>query len=41
MVFVFYQDDIFQLVGVPLVNDALAGYNTSIIAYGQVEIRRW
>ncbi|KAL3508416.1 hypothetical protein ACH5RR_027817 [Cinchona calisaya] len=29
------QEDVFQLVGVPLVNDALAGYNTSILAYGQ------
>ncbi|GAA0162951.1 microtubule binding motor protein [Lithospermum erythrorhizon] len=29
------QDDVFQLVGVPLVKNALAGYNTSILAYGQ------
>ncbi|CBI26728.3 unnamed protein product, partial [Vitis vinifera] len=29
------QEDIFQLVGVPLVKDALAGYNTSILSYGQ------
>ncbi|CAI9088287.1 OLC1v1022581C1 [Oldenlandia corymbosa var. corymbosa] len=29
------QEDVFKQVGVPLVNDALAGYNTSILAYGQ------
>ncbi|XP_071905444.1 kinesin-like protein KIN-12F [Coffea arabica] len=29
------QEDVFKMVGVPLVNDALAGYNTSILAYGQ------
>ncbi|KAK4804375.1 hypothetical protein SAY86_004192 [Trapa natans] len=29
------QEDIFQTVGVPLVKDALAGYNTSILSYGQ------
>ncbi|KAG2682485.1 hypothetical protein I3760_11G193900 [Carya illinoinensis] len=29
------QEDVFQLVGVPLVRDALAGYNTSILSYGQ------
>ncbi|GAV87247.1 LOW QUALITY PROTEIN: Kinesin domain-containing protein/Kinesin-related domain-containing protein, partial [Cephalotus follicularis] len=29
------QEDIFQLVGVPLVKDALAGYNASILSYGQ------
>ncbi|KAK6785650.1 hypothetical protein RDI58_019105 [Solanum bulbocastanum] len=29
------QEDIFQSVGAPLVNDALAGYNTSLLAYGQ------
>lgn len=34
--FHFYQEDVFQLVGVPLVKNALAGYNTSILAYGQV-----
>lgn len=26
----------FQTVGVPLVKNALAGYNTSILSYGQV-----
>lgn len=26
----------FQLVGVPLVKNALAGYNASILSYGQV-----
>ena len=36
--FIFLQEDIFQLVGVPLVKDALAGYNTSILSYGQVSI---
>ncbi|OWM81344.1 kinesin-like protein KIN-12F [Punica granatum] len=29
------QRDIFETVGVPLVKDALAGYNTSILSYGQ------
>ncbi|KAL3503582.1 hypothetical protein ACH5RR_038031 [Cinchona calisaya] len=29
------QEDVFQLVGIPLVNDALMGYSTSILAYGQ------
>ncbi|XP_015866693.3 kinesin-like protein KIN-12F [Ziziphus jujuba] len=29
------QGDVFQLVGVPLVKNALAGYNTSIVSYGQ------
>ncbi|KAG5081718.1 hypothetical protein AAZX31_02G279200 [Glycine max] len=29
------QEDIFQSVGVPLVKSALAGYNTSILSYGQ------
>ncbi|XP_045825037.1 kinesin-like protein KIN-12F [Trifolium pratense] len=36
---VFYadsnQEDVFQSVGVPLVRNALAGYNTSILSYGQ------
>ncbi|XP_010508553.1 PREDICTED: kinesin-like protein KIN-12F [Camelina sativa] len=29
------QDDVFQQVGVPLVRDALSGYNTSVLSYGQ------
>ncbi|KAF6161918.1 hypothetical protein GIB67_014120 [Kingdonia uniflora] len=29
------QEDMFQLVGVPLVKNSLAGYNTSILSYGQ------
>ncbi|XP_021739571.1 kinesin-like protein KIN-12F isoform X1 [Chenopodium quinoa] len=29
------QEDVFDLVGVPLVKDALAGYNSSILSYGQ------
>ncbi|CAL5202289.1 unnamed protein product [Lathyrus oleraceus] len=29
------QEDIFQSVGVPLVRNALAGYNTSVLSYGQ------
>ncbi|KAL3637506.1 hypothetical protein CASFOL_018674 [Castilleja foliolosa] len=29
------QEDMYQLVGAPLVKDALSGYNTSILAYGQ------
>jgi kinesin family protein 15 len=31
-----YQEDFFQLVGVPLVKSALAGYNASILSYGEV-----
>lgn len=36
--FVFggFQEDVFQLIGVPLVKNALSGYNTSILSYGQV-----
>ena len=30
------QDDVFKLVGVRLVRDSLAGFNTSILCYGQV-----
>ncbi|KAM1116714.1 hypothetical protein TB2_007080 [Malus domestica] len=29
------QEDVFQMVGVPVVENALAGYNTSILSYGQ------
>lgn len=29
------QEDVFQLVGVPLVKSALAGYNASILSYGE------
>ncbi|KAJ4977105.1 hypothetical protein NE237_002211 [Protea cynaroides] len=29
------QEDIFKLVGVPLVKNSLAGFNTSILSYGQ------
>ncbi|KAM1807693.1 hypothetical protein ACFX11_030666 [Malus domestica] len=29
------QEDVFQTVGVPVVKNALAGYNTSILSYGQ------
>ncbi|XP_062077549.1 kinesin-like protein KIN-12F [Humulus lupulus] len=29
------QEDVFECVGVPLVKSALAGYNTSIVSYGQ------
>ncbi|XWS09720.1 hypothetical protein CRYUN_Cryun39dG0013400 [Craigia yunnanensis] len=29
------QEDVFQLIGVPLVKNALAGYNASILSYGQ------
>ncbi|XP_051134014.1 kinesin-like protein KIN-12F [Andrographis paniculata] len=29
------QEDVYQLVGDPVVKDALSGYNTSIVAYGQ------
>lgn len=34
----FAQEDIFQSVGVPLVKNALDGYNTSILSYGQVRL---
>lgn len=30
------QDEIFQLVGAPLVENCLAGFNSSVFAYGQV-----
>ncbi|KAG6790219.1 hypothetical protein POTOM_006367 [Populus tomentosa] len=30
------QEDVFQLVGVPLVKSALAGYNSSILSYGEI-----
>ncbi|OMP04267.1 hypothetical protein COLO4_09775 [Corchorus olitorius] len=29
------QEDVFQQIGVPLVKNALAGYNTAILSYGQ------
>ncbi|XP_017619988.1 kinesin-like protein KIN-12F isoform X1 [Gossypium arboreum] len=29
------QENVFQLIGVPLVKNALAGYNTSVLSYGQ------
>ncbi|CAN8268973.1 unnamed protein product [Cochlearia groenlandica] len=29
------QEDVFQQIGVPLVRDALSGYNTSVLSYGQ------
>ncbi|KAK4491768.1 hypothetical protein RD792_002543 [Penstemon davidsonii] len=29
------QGDVYELVGAPLVKDALSGYNTSLVAYGQ------
>ncbi|GLT57553.1 hypothetical protein SLA2020_305190 [Shorea laevis] len=29
------QEDVFQVVGIPLVKEALAGYNTSVLSYGQ------
>ena len=32
----YIQEDVFQSVGVPLVRNALAGYNTTILSYGQV-----
>ena len=32
------QDEIFQLVGAPLVENCLAGFNSSVFAYGQVVI---
>lgn len=32
----FFQLDIFEHVGVPLVENCLAGFNSSVFAYGQV-----
>jgi len=32
----YVQEDVFQSVGVPLVRNALAGYNTTILSFGQV-----
>lgn len=34
--YVLWQQDIFELVGQPLVENCLAGFNSSIFAYGQV-----
>jgi len=34
----YVQEDIFQSVGVPLVRNALAGYNTTILSFGQVHL---
>lgn len=34
--FILCQEDVFKLIGVPLVQSALAGYNASIVSYGQV-----
>lgn len=31
-----FQIDIFQLIGAPLVENCLAGFNSSVFAYGQV-----
>lgn len=33
------QLDVFQLVGVPLVENCLAGFNSSVFAYGQVPLK--
>lgn len=33
-----FQLDIFQLVGAPLVENCLAGFNSSVFAYGQVTL---
>ena len=33
------QIDIFQLVGDPLVENCLAGFNSSVFAYGQVTLK--
>lgn len=32
----YFQDDVFHLVGAPLVENCLAGFNSSVFAYGQV-----
>ena len=37
--FHFLQKDIFELVGVPLVENCLAGFNSSVFAYGQVHLK--
>lgn len=34
--FSILQKDIFQLIGAPLVENCLAGFNSSVFAYGQV-----
>jgi hypothetical protein len=41
--FIVFQLDIFELIGVPLVENCLAGFNSSIFAYGQVyfHFRLW
>lgn len=36
MLFLALQIDVFELVGVPLVENCLAGFNSSVFAYGQV-----
>jgi len=37
-VLLYVQEDVFQSVGVPLVRNALAGYNTTILSFGQVHL---
>lgn len=32
----FFQEHMFQLVGAPLVENCLSGFNSSVFAYGQV-----
>ena len=34
--FCLFQMDIFELVGAPVVENCLAGFNSSVFAYGQV-----
>lgn len=35
----YLQEDIFQLVGAPLIENCMAGFNSSVFAYGQVSFR--
>ena len=37
----YWQEDAFHLVGVPMIESALAGFNTSLVCYGQVLTIPW
>jgi hypothetical protein len=32
------QDDVYEVIGMPMVDNCMAGYNSSIFAYGQVRL---
>jgi kinesin family protein 15 len=36
VLFIVFQLDMFERIGVPLVENCLAGFNSSVFAYGQV-----